>query len=172
MYNRIMKRDIFKTIDVKEQAGFGIVEVLVVAVIISLVLVGLHATTVQALRLVQQSTKRTQATFLAEETIEVLRAMRDTGWTSSIGTLSASTDYFLAFNGSAWTISTTNIFIDDLFERKFVIENVNRDANDDIATSGTMDPNTKKITATVSWLSQTGTTTQSVNTYITNLFQN
>lgn len=167
-----MKRGIFKTIDGKEQAGFGIVEVLVVAVIISLVLVGLHATTVQALRLVQQSTKRTQATFLAEETIEVLRAMRDTSWTSSFGTLSAGTNYFLAFNGSAWNISTANIFIDDLFERKFVIENVNRDANDDIAASGTMDPNTKKITATVSWLSQTGTTTQSVNTYITNLFQN
>lgn len=154
------------------KSGFGVVEVLVASVIVSLVLVGLHATTAQALRLVQQSAKRTQATFLMEETIEVLRSQRDAGWTSSIGTLSAGAQYFLAFNGSAWNITTTNIFIDDLFERKFVIENVYRDANDDIAASGTLDPNTKKINVTVSWLAQTGTTTQSISTYITNLFQN
>lgn len=147
-------------------------EVLVVSVIISLVLVGLHATTVQALRLVQQSVKRTQAAFLAEETIEVLRSQRDSGWASSLGTLSAGTNYFLNFDGSAWNITTTNIFVDDLFERKFVLENVYRDGNDDIAGSGTLDPRTKKIAVTVSWHAQTGTTTQSINTYITDLFGN
>ena len=162
-----MKR-ILKT----SQSGFGIVEVLVASVIISLVLVGLHATTVQALRLVQQSTKRTQATFLVEETIEVLRSQRDAGWASSLGTLSSGTDYFLEFDGTAWNTTTTNVFIDDLFERKFVIENVYRDANDDIAASGTLDPSTKKINVTVSWFSQTGTTTQNISTYITDLFGN
>lgn len=154
------------------QSGFGIVEILVASVIISLVLVGLHATTVQALRLVQQSTKRTQAAFLAEETIEVLRLKRDSGWTSSLGTLSTATDYFLEFDGSAWNITTTNTFVDDLFERKFALEAVYRDGNDDIAGSGTLDPRTKKVTVTVSWHAQTGTTTQSVSTYITDLFGN
>ena len=154
------------------QSGFGIVEILVASVIISLVIVGLHATTAQALRLVQQSTKRTQAMFLAEETIEVLRSQRDSSWASSIGTLSSGTDYFLEFNGSVWSITTTNIFIDNLFERKFLLEAVYRDGNDDIAGSGTLDPSTKKIIVSVSWSAQTGTTTQSISTYITDLFEN
>jgi len=154
------------------QRGFSIVEVLVASVIISLVLVGLHASTAQALRLVQQSTKRTQASFLMEETIEVLRSKRDAGWASSLGTLSAGTHYFLNFDGSNWSITTTNVFVDDLFDRRFFLENVYRDGNDDIAASGTMDPDTKKITVTVSWHAQTGTTTQSMSTYITNMFGN
>ena len=154
------------------QSGFGIVEILVASVIISLVIVGLHATTAQALRLVQQSTKRTQAMFLAEETIEVLRSQRDSSWASSIGTLSSGTDYFLEFNGSVWSITTTNIFIDNLFERKFLLEAVYRDGNDDIAGSGTLDPSTKKIIVSVSWSAQTGITTQSISTYITDLFEN
>src|SRR3989344_1079886 len=93
------------------KSGFGIVEVLVVAALISLVLVGLHTTAVQAIRLVQQSTKRNQATFLAGETLEVLRSQRDAGWNASLGTLAAGTDYFMEFNGSAWTVTTTNVFI-------------------------------------------------------------
>jgi len=167
MCNKYMKRALKIN-----QSGFGIVEVLVASVIVSLVLVGLHATTVQALRLVQQSVKRTQAAFLAEETIEVLRSKRDSGWASSVGTLSNGIDYFLEFDGTAWNITTANVFIDDLFERKFALEAVYRDGNDDIAGSGGVDSNTKKITVTVSWSAQTGTTTQSVSTYITNLFQN
>ena len=147
-------------------------EVLVSAVIITLVLVGVHATSVQALRLVQQSTKRTQAAFLAEETIEVLRSHRDSSWTSSFGSLTSGTNYFLEFTSGAWNITTTNIFVDDLFERTFTVADVYRDANDDIAGSGTLDPGAKKVTATVSWHAQSGTTTQSVSTYITDLFGN
>lgn len=153
-------------------AGFGIIEVLVVVVIISLILVGLHSAAAQALRLTYESVKRTRATFLLEETIEALRTKRDAGWSTSIGTLSNGTDYFLAFSGGAWVITTTNIFIDDIFERKFTMEGVYRDANDDIASSGSLDAGTKKITASVSWYAPTGTTTQSITTYITNMFEN
>lgn len=153
-------------------AGFGVIEVLVVTVIISLVLVGLHSAAAQALRLTYESVKRTRATFLLEETIEALRTKRDAGWSTSIGTLSGGTDYFLEFTGGAWTITTTNVFIDDTFERKFTIENVNRDGTDDIASSGSPDTGTKKISASVSWYAPTGTTTQSITTYITNVFEN
>jgi Tfp pilus assembly protein PilV len=152
--------------------GFGIVEVLVAAVIITLVLVGIHSTTTQALRLVQQSAKRTQATFLLQETIAALKSQRDAGWGASLGSLTAGADYYLEWSGGMWTITTTNIFIDKTFERKFTITDVNRDANDDIAPAGTPDAGTKLITATVAWHSQTGTTTQTLQTYITDMFQN
>ncbi|TSC71095.1 MAG: Uncharacterized protein G01um101470_747 [Parcubacteria group bacterium Gr01-1014_70] len=131
--------------------GFGIIEVLVAAVIVSLVLVGVHATTTQALRLVHQSTKRTQAAFLAEETVEAIRSLRDESWSTNIAPLTSGTNYFLAWNGTKWITTTTNTLIDGIFERKFVLANVNRDANDDIATTGTLDPDTKKATITVLW---------------------
>jgi Tfp pilus assembly protein PilV len=153
--------------------GFGIVEVLVAAVIITLVLVGIHSATTQALWMVQQSTKRTQATFLLQETIAALKSQRDAGWGASLGSLTASTNYYLEWSGGMWTTTTTNIFIDKTFERKFTITDVNRDAtNDDIAPAGTPDAGTKLITATVAWHSQTGTTTQTIQTYITDMFQN
>ena len=153
-------------------SGFGIIEILVVAVIISLVLVGLHSAAVQSLRLIQQSTNRTQAAFLLEETLEGVRMRRDAGWSLHIGTLATGTNYYLLLGGGTWTITTTNVLIDGIFERKFVIGDVYRDANDDIAGSGTLDTDTKKITAFVSWSTQTGTISQSASTYITNLFAN
>lgn len=135
-----------------KQSGFGIVEILVAAVIISLVLVGLHSALTQALRLVYRSTERTQAAFLAEETVEALRSLRDAGWSTYIGTLSAGTEYFLGWSGGTWNITTTNSLIDSTFERKFVLADVYRDnSSDDIAPTGTLDPGTKKITVTVEW---------------------
>ena len=152
--------------------GFGVVEILVAATIVTLVLVGLHSAAVQSMHLIRQSTERTQATFLLEETIEALRSLRDDSWSAHIDTLSTGTDYFLDWSGGTWTVTTTNTFIDDIFERKFVLEGVNRDGNDDIAASGTLDPGTKFITATVAWRDNSATTTQTINTYITDMFNN
>jgi prepilin-type N-terminal cleavage/methylation domain-containing protein len=157
---------------IKFKSGFGIIEVLVTVVIISLIIVGLYSASVRALQLIQHSTQRSQATFLAEETIEVLRSLRDAGWSSSFGTLTSGTDYYLALSGGVWTITTTNIFIDKTFERTFAIEDANRDGSYDIASTGTPDDDTKKIIVSVSWHNQMGTTTQNIETYLTNMFQN
>ncbi len=161
-----------KSLYTRNQRGFGVVEVLVAAVIVSLVLVGLHSAAVQSLRLIRLSTERTQAAFLLEETVEALRALRDDSWSSNIDSLSVGTDYYLEWNGGVWVVTTTNIFIDDVFERKFVLEDVNRDANDDIVPSGTLDSGTKLITVTVAWRTNSATTTQTVSTYITDMFSN
>ena len=65
------------------------------------------------------------------------------------------------------------MYVDNIFERIFTIENVGRDANDDIIGSGGInDPDTKKIVVSVSWRGRNGTTTESMSTYITNLFSN
>jgi len=50
-----------------------------------------------------------------------------------------------------------------------VVEDVGRDGNDDIvASGGTPDPNTKKVTATVSWTESTQSKQVVLTTYITN----
>jgi predicted O-linked N-acetylglucosamine transferase (SPINDLY family) len=48
---------------------------------------------------------------------------------------------------------------------------VNRDANDDIASSGTLDARTKKISITVSWaVSDATTTSKTLDFYISDIF--
>ena len=152
--------------------GFGLLEIVLAVGIVSLTLFGLSSTAHTAYRLISNNTQRVKATFLLEETIETMRLLRDQGWQIRIASLSTGTDYFLTFNGTQWRTSTTNVFVDDTFERKFQISDVYRDADDDITAAGTLDPDTKKITTYVSWRTQTGTTTESISTYITDLFDN
>ena len=153
--------------------GFGVVEIIVAISIISLTVVGLFNATVVSFQTISDNTKRIQATFLLEETIEVLKVLRDQSWAVRIATVSTNTDQFLTFNGTQWRTTNDNIFIDDIFERKFQITDVYRDSNDDIVSSGgTLDSNTKKVTSSVAWASRSGTTTISASTYITNLSSN
>lgn len=155
-----------------KSGGFGLLEIVLSVGIVSLTLFGLSSTARLSYRLISDNTRRVKAAFLLEETIETVRLLRDQSWQTRIATLSTGTNYFLTFNGTQWRSSTTNVFVDDTFEQQFQISDVYRDANDDIAASGTLDPDTKKITAYVSWQTQTGTTTESISTYITDLFDN
>lgn len=152
--------------------GFGLLEIVLAVSIISLTLFGLSNTARVSYRLISDNTNKVKAAFLLEETIETVRILRDQSWQTRIASLSVGTNYFLTFNGTQWRTSTTNVFVDDIFERKIQVSDVYRDANDDIAASGTLDPDTKKITASVSWGTRTGTSTESISTYITDLFDN
>lgn len=152
--------------------GFGLVEVIVGVSIISLSILSVMLVAQLSQKVVGESTRKIQAAFLAEEGVEALKSMRDTSWQNNIDLLNAGSDYHLSFNGTAWVSTTSNAYIDNIFERKFVIDNVNRDASDDIAASGAVDPHTKKVTIFVSWSARNGTTTKSISTYITNLHSN
>ena len=150
--------------------GFGVAEIVVAVAVISLSFFGLLAVANVSLKTLRNNTTNIQTAFLLEESVEAVKILSDSGWSANIVPLSAGTNYYLTFNGATWKATTTNVFIDNFYERKFVVNNVNRDGNDDIASSGTLDPNTKKITVSVSWLSQNGTTTRSISTYMTKLF--
>ncbi|KKP56223.1 MAG: hypothetical protein UR80_C0027G0004 [Parcubacteria group bacterium GW2011_GWB1_35_5] len=113
-----------------------------------------------------------QASFLAEEGIEAVKFMRDDSWTSNIAPLSSGASYILAFDNVAWEATTTLTLIDNQFDRRVVFEDVNRDGAGDIAISGSPDLNTKKVTITVSWRKDTGTTTREITTYVSNIFDN
>ncbi len=153
--------------------GFGLLEIAVGISIISLSVFSLTAVSSIALKLTEESARNTQASFLLEEGVESLKILRDSSWSANIALLTPRTVHYLFFTNHNWQITSTNIYIDGIFERNFVIQNVNRDVNDDIVSSGgILDPDTKKITVSVLWRSRNGTTTQSVSAYITNLFNN
>ncbi|MCR4311066.1 MAG: hypothetical protein NUV54_00635 [Candidatus Taylorbacteria bacterium] len=113
-----------------------------------------------------------QASYLLEEGIEVMGTLRDAGWSTNIASLSNDTPYYLDWNSSLWTTTTTPSKIDSQFTRFVVLGAVKRDANDNISGSGTVDAGTKKVTVTVSWQSGATTTSRSLSTYMSDLFSN
>lgn len=153
--------------------GESLVEVLVASAIILVVVVGLSATHSLYIKASLGNMNKIQATFLLEEGVEALKTMRDADFTSKIADIPLLTDKYLSFDGSSWQSTDTNTLIDGKFERKFVLAEVVRDNfSDQISSSGTNDPNTRKATIYVSWQINGVTNTLSLATYISNIYDN
>jgi len=148
------------------------VEIVIGVAIISASLFSLAAVAEISLRLTRISRENIKASFLLEEGVEAIKFLRDSGWSANIVSLTTGASYYLNFNGTSWEAASVNSPIDGVFERSFVIEDVYRDASDDIAESGVLDPDTKKVSVFVLWNTQTGTVAKSISTYITNIFNN
>lgn len=150
--------------------GFGLIEVIIGASILTISLIAIAAYFQKSLQLSQDSAKMAKSSFLLEEGIEVVKFFRDMNWVN-VSNLAIDTPYYIQFDGVKWATSSSNIFTDGVFERSFVIRDVYRDVNDDILSGGgTIDPGTKKATVSVSWMGKNGTTTKSISTYLVNIF--
>lgn len=150
--------------------GFGLIEIIVGSAILTVSLIAVSTYFQKSLQLNQDSAKTVQASFLLEEGIEVVKFFRDINWLNISG-LNPGVSYYLQFDGTKWATTSSNVFVDGTFERKLVIDNVFRDVNDDIVSSGGInDPDTKKATISVSWLGRSGVTIKSISTYLTNIF--
>ena len=156
----------------RKNRGFGLIEIVIGSAII---LSGILAIIVSYSTYVQfalSNEKNVEAVNLLEEGLEAMTFLRDKSWSSNVAPLSINTTYYLSFNGSYWVTTTTPQYVDGIFLRSISVDDVSRDSVDAIAASGTYDPNTKKITATVSFWQGHATTTQSISTYIANLYNN
>lgn len=154
--------------------GIGLVEVIVSVSILTTIMIGLISTFNYYVGAGTRSTENIQGILLAEETLEAIRFMRDSGW-SNLGTLATGTLYYLEFTGALWKASTTQIIIDGKFEQTFTLDDVyRRDSDDDIVSlsspdAKTLDPDTLLISVSIV---ADGATTTDIATYMTNLFQN
>ena len=153
--------------------GFGLIEILIVGAIIGIGFLAIISFLIFSRGVSFQITRNTEATSLAEEGMEVVRKLRDadTGWTANIATKTSGTNYYPVISSGNWTLSTSNPgLINNLYTRTVVFADVYRN-NGDIG-SGTLDPDTKKLTVTVSW-QEAGRSKQVVlTTYITNFLNN
>jgi len=157
---------------IKINKGFSLVEIVIGASIISLFLFASVPLFQSYLKAGSQNTKIIQASFLLEEGIEAVKMLRDNGWQNNITTLDTGTEYHLYFNGVSWETSNSSNQIDGVFRRTVTLSDVYRDNSDNIAESGTIDSDTQKVDVSVSWLGNRGTTTKTLSTYITNIFDN
>lgn len=148
-------------------------EIIIVIGIISIAIFSLYELVLSSRSLTSRELRHTQALSLAEEGLEAVRNIRDQGWTTNIASLNTSATYYLSLSGSAWGLTTTNPgTIDGIFTRTITIASVNRDSNSNISASGTSDPNTRKVTSTVTWTDRGRARSVVVTTYITNFQEN
>jgi len=139
----------------KIKKGISVIEILIIIAIIVIALVSLLELATFSLKLSIQNRETTQAKNISEEALEAVRNFRDgTTWdTNGLGTLNLDTIYHLEKTNDSppkWNFVPGSETIYG-FERRVVLSKVFRDANDNIAASGTEDSNTKKITVTISW---------------------
>lgn len=157
----------------KINKGFSLVEVLVVVFIATLSIFAVWKVYTLFIKISLSNPASFRASFLAEEGIEAVKFMRDSGWGSNIATLSVGTPYTLIFDGTTWKATTTPLFIANKFDRRISVADVYRDGLGNIAGSGSLDLNTKKILVEVSWQKEAGaTTTKTITTYVSNIFNN
>ncbi|MDO8558506.1 MAG: hypothetical protein Q7S09_04980 [bacterium] len=155
------------------QRGISVIEVMIVIFVATVLLFSIAEVAGLSHRISSEKKLELRAGYYAHEGVEALHAMRDESWSTRIGTLSASTTYYIVPTASAWILSSSDPgALDGFFTRTAVMQNVYRDTNDDIASSGTLDPDTKKFTITLTWGTQTGTKTLAIEAYLTNLYKN
>ena len=158
-----------------QKRGFALIEIIVGSAIAIGVFLALGSIGKYSLLLVTEANLRVRSSFLASEGVEAVKIMRDTSWLKNIETLNPGTAYELSFATSTnmWATSTAPALIDGIFTQTVTLQNVSRDASDKIiASGGTNDPNTKKVTATVSYSVRGQSRQDSIATYMTNLFNN
>ncbi len=154
------------------QAGMALVEILIGSAIISVGILAAISSFNAYTNYALANQKNIQAGYLLEEALEAVTFLRDGGWTANISRFSTTTTYYLAFTGSAWATTTTPQYVDGEFLRSVRVYDVKRNGLDVISSSGTFDPNTKLVTATVDYFQGHATTTKSISTYITNIHGN
>lgn len=158
------------------QSGFTILELLIGSAIIAGFLLAATYSFQIFLRLSRENNNSLQSSFLLEEGLEVGRIWRDISWLNISGLTDGNggNGYYYNFTNGQWATSTVNTFVDGLFERKLQVARAYRDTSTHelVSSGGTEDQDTRLLTVSVAWKTSTGTTTRSLSTYLTNLFNN
>lgn len=151
----------------------GLIEVVIGATIITVGLIALIQAYSIYVNYALGNQQNVQASYMAEEGLEIAKILRDQSWSANFGVMTSGTPYYFSWTGSAWATTTVPQYIEGMFLRSITLADVYRDSGDLIvATPGTLDPNIKKVTATVAYYQGHATTTRSFSTYIANVYDN
>ncbi len=155
----------------QDKQGFTIVEILVVITVFVTAFVSILGFFVLDIGLSDKNKMRLKAISLSEEGIEAVRFVRDNNlWVSTLAVFNLGTDYHPIISSSSWNIVSGSENING-FTRTIIFNAVSRDASDNIENiynPSNNDPNTRKITVTVSWVGRGGPASESLSTYLTN----
>lgn len=155
----------------KKNKGMALVEIVIGSAIIASAIIAASSAFSTYVQYALSNQKNIQGAYILEEGLEVMTFFRDNSWLN-ISRLSTSTAYYLNISNGVWATTTVPQYVDGEFLRSITVSDVKRDSNDDISTSGTYDPNTKLVTATVYYYQGHSTTTKTLSTYLSNIYDN
>ncbi len=172
-----MRHKTYNTKHIKREKnkGFILLDILIAVVIINVAFIALLETGVMLLNLSSSISNITQADFLIKEEIEATRSFRDgTNWSvNGLGMVNrGSNNPYHVFLDASSTPNKWNLIsgaeTSGIFTKSIVFDNVSRDPSTNNIESNYNqlhnDPNTVKITATLTWLNKTS----QVVAYLTN----
>ncbi|MDP4008844.1 MAG: type II secretion system protein [bacterium] len=155
----------------QSQQGITLIEVIVAVAIAGMLIGSISTLTVISVRVGAQTQTSVRALFLAQEAMEAVWSIRDeTVWEENgIGSFEVAQEYYplLLSDPPLWELGEGVESIEQ-FTRSIMLEQVYRNANDDIAEMGTEDPDTRRVTVRVSWQGRNGEREETLTAYITN----
>ncbi len=144
--------------------GFTIIEFIVAAGIFMIIAAASVVALMHSGMIDRKGSEQEKARRYAQEGIEAVRSIRN----QDFGSLVAGT-HGVSSTGGTWAFSGTQN-VNAGMTRQIVVADVYRDGNNTIVTSGgTLDPDTKKATITVTWTAENGKQQTIVqDSYLTN----
>lgn len=149
--------------------AFGLMETIIAMAIILIISATTITTVLQSFSATRLGDEKTESVLYAQEGVEAVRSIRNQGWTTPFLATDCSLGCGLTTGSGYWEFSGTNNTLGK-FTRQITVSPVERDGNGDVVESGgTDDPDTKKVTSTVSWDFTTArSNTTTLVTYLTN----
>lgn len=148
----------------KFQTGFGLIEIVIVTALVTVALFGFLQAGIASVKLLRNERESLEGYLLAKEAMEAVRSVRDESWTS-ISSLNNGVNYYPVVENSKWKLSQTSPgFINGRYDRYVIFDQVLRDGQDKISSSGNVDVNTRKVTARATINAKT----MELATYLTN----
>lgn len=131
-------------------SGQLLIELLLAMAIFALILPAIIAGLITSNQSDTLNQRRLEATAIAHEINEAMRVIRQEAWAN----IATPGIYHVETDGTTWSLEPNEQTLDD-FTRRVEISNVNRDpvSGEIVSSGGNLDPSTKKIVTTVSWVS-------------------
>lgn len=126
--------------------GVAIVEVVLSIGLFAIFSSAIFYVTLDVMQGDEKIEENNKAMLYAQEGLEAARQMRDRNFL-----LLTSGDHGLQMQNNVWSFIQAPEDVDGYYSRTINVEDVYRDANGEIAVSGTLDPDIKKVTSVIEW---------------------
>ena len=145
--------------------AFSLVEILLAMVLFTIFSTSIVYLSVDTLQRDSKIEISNDSLLYAREGLEVVRNIRDRDYLALV-----NGEYGLNFEDDVWSLTDSPPeIINDFYSRTITIKDAYRDAEGNIAETGTVDPEMKKITAEVTWMWQEVVSkSSSLTTYLAN----
>ena len=155
------------------KSGFSIIEAVVGVAISAVILVTFLTLVVASRQISRSNAEELKAALYLREAVEVARDLEVSDWAELENIVCVSPlPCHPESSGGVWTFTSGAETLEGIYARTISVSPVYRDKpaddypNEIVETPGILDPDTKKITAAISWTGQWGGKQRQLETYV------